>query len=168
MSKSVKDLTPATATHPGTALGDELDARNITAPQFSDLSGIDLASLYGIIDGSRKLTIYEMQCISKALEMDTEFWINMQVNYDSDVLKIKSNNMKSTQTANDVRVITTQVVSKVGLIPGNYFGVWSGYDVTVDVSGMHDKTHIQMYEGVRGAVNVLVKVDGSMNAVVIS
>ena len=92
MSINIKQLTPATAIHPGEILKDELKERGITQKEFAQLTGIPQTHLNEIIKGKRAINADIALIIAKALEMDAVLWLNLQSNYELDAAKINQKN----------------------------------------------------------------------------
>lgn len=85
-------FTPFQATHPGTLLADELEARAITPEDFAMHIGISLEYLNDFLQG--KCQIFPgMECLlEKSLGISAEYWLRFQHQYLSDIAIIKSLN----------------------------------------------------------------------------
>lgn len=92
MSVNVKQLTPATAIHPGEILKDELQERGISQKEFAQLTGIPQTQLNEIIKGKRGFNADIALVIGKALQMDAAVWLNLQSNYELDLAKVNEKN----------------------------------------------------------------------------
>ena len=73
-------------THPGEMLLKEFlqpdTLSEITREDFANHLGWTQVKLDGIIDLKHRLTAESAQDIADALEMEVEFWLNLQKNYD--------------------------------------------------------------------------------------
>ncbi len=86
---SVNDLIPADLFHPGEHLADELEARNLTQRAFSKATGLSSSVLNEIIKGKRDINPAIALKLEEALGISTETWMNLQVQYDLDVVRHK-------------------------------------------------------------------------------
>lgn len=89
MSINVKNLVSAHAIHPGEMLHDELIAREIKQNDFAKLIGYKPTQLNEIIKGKRDINADLALLIGKALEVNPEFWMGLQAQYDLDKVKIE-------------------------------------------------------------------------------
>lgn len=70
-------------THPGQMLLKEfLEPMQITQKEFAAHLGWTYARLNEIINGKRGISADSALCISQSLGMETEFWLNLQRDYD--------------------------------------------------------------------------------------
>lgn len=85
METKSKRLVPYIIVHPGGILKDELEARGISAADFSEQSGIALdelcALLAGKIDYNQKIS----EKLEKSLGIDASFWMALQKSYNEDL-----------------------------------------------------------------------------------
>ena len=74
----MNDLIPYLPTHPGEALKEELEARNISQRKFAEMIGMPYTALNEIANGKRSVTA------ETALKIEAEaiFWLNMQTRYN--------------------------------------------------------------------------------------
>lgn len=83
-NKIINNITPFIAIHPGEFLADEIKARKISVSQFSAISGIDLLSLYDLINGKCDITEAIADELENALKIPAYIWINLQNKFDID------------------------------------------------------------------------------------
>lgn len=95
---NINALVPAMAIHPGEMLLDELKSKKITQKDFAIQIGYQHSQLNEIIKGKRKITADLALLIEKSLEIDAEYWLNLQIQYDLNISKINEKN-KSTINA---------------------------------------------------------------------
>ncbi len=70
-------------THPGEMLLKEfLEPKNISQKAFAKYLGWTYARLNEIIHGKRNLTAESVLCLAEAFNMEPEFWLHLQKNWD--------------------------------------------------------------------------------------
>ena len=79
---TTKELIPFKATHPGLVLKDELIAREISQKEFAHSIEIQPSILYEIIKGKRAVTAEIALILEKALDIPSDFWMNVQTQYE--------------------------------------------------------------------------------------
>ncbi|WP_181885276.1 HigA family addiction module antitoxin [Pontibacter diazotrophicus] len=88
MKMNINELTPALAIHPGEHLLDELEARETSQQDFASMIGMKRSQLNEIIKGKRGINTETALYIGKALGMEPEIWLNLQKNYEADLIKL--------------------------------------------------------------------------------
>ena len=83
------DLVPGSAIHPGELLRDELEARNMKQIDLAKNLGIAKNVMSEIINGKRNITPVLAVKLEEALEIKAEFWMQYQVTYEIDKIRIK-------------------------------------------------------------------------------
>jgi len=111
--KTIDKLTPFVATHPGEILLDELEANEISQVEFAKLIGIRKSQLNEIIKGKRNINADLAILIESALEIDAEYWLELQRNYDLDKAKVEARNQKQIDAIEQLKYLKT-------LIPYNF------------------------------------------------
>lgn len=96
------NLTPFEATHPGDVIKDELEFRGISQRKLAEATGIAYSVLNEVLNGKRALTTDYALLIGKAIDIDAEFLIRMQTDYD---MQIAKKNPKLITRLNDIRKI---------------------------------------------------------------
>lgn len=76
------NLTPSEPTHPGEILREELECRGITQTRLANEMGIRVSLLNEIINDKRDFTIGYAMMVEAARDIDADFWMNMQSNYN--------------------------------------------------------------------------------------
>jgi addiction module HigA family antidote len=89
-----KDTLPAHATHPGVLLQDEIEYREIKQKDLAKQMHIAPTVLNEIIHAKRNITAELALKLEKALDIDAITWMNIQVKFDIDSLKIKERDSK--------------------------------------------------------------------------
>lgn len=90
--KELKQLTPLIATHPGEVLFDELEARGISQTDFAQQIGLKKSQLNEIIKGKRNVNAELALLFEKVLNINADYWLELQKNYDLDVARIEHKN----------------------------------------------------------------------------
>lgn len=68
--------------HPGEILSDELVARGVGMAKFAVQIGVSLETLRAILKGQAPVTTEVATALGRAFNTSTEFWLNLQRNYD--------------------------------------------------------------------------------------
>lgn len=100
------NLTPFEATHPGDVIKDELEFRGISQRKLAEATGIAYSVLNEVLNGKRALTTDYALLIGKAIDIDAEFLIRMQTDYD---MQIAKKNPKLITRLNNIRKIAAAV-----------------------------------------------------------
>ena len=82
MATNAKDIIPVRATHPGSILKRELQARNIKQKDFAKTIGMPAPNLSEIIKGKRSITDSIAIKLEEALGIPYQTWINLQSRYN--------------------------------------------------------------------------------------
>ena len=77
-----KRLIPKYNIHVGEIIKDEIDYRKISQKELSDSSGISTTIINEIIKGKRNLNVEYALKLEKALRIDAEYLMRLQVDYD--------------------------------------------------------------------------------------
>lgn len=88
--KIANDLIPASATHPGVLLKDEILSRGMKQIELADKIGVAKNVMSELISGKRNITADIAVRLEAALEIDAEFWMKYQAAYDIDKVRIKN------------------------------------------------------------------------------
>ena len=88
------NILPSEAMHPGEILREELECRGITQTELAKKIGISLSLLNELINGKRNFTIEYAMLIEAALDIDAEFWMNLQSAYDRNRIRHDSSFME--------------------------------------------------------------------------
>lgn len=81
------NLTSSYAIHPGEIIRDELEARGITQKQLALETGIPASVLNAVINGKRAVTTEYALLLEAALDIDADFWLKFQLDYNKQVAK---------------------------------------------------------------------------------
>ena len=83
-----KQIIPAFATHPGELIKDELVERKMTQKELAELTGIKPSILSETINGKRSISLNVAAALEKAFGIPTQYWMNLQTQYNIDSAKI--------------------------------------------------------------------------------
>lgn len=72
---------PAEAFAPGEFLLEELEERGWSQSDFAAITGKNLSLIYGIIKGTRPITIDTARAFADALGTSAEYWLNLEASY---------------------------------------------------------------------------------------
>lgn len=81
MATNAKPIIPAVATHPGTVLKKELQARGIKQKDFASVIGMPAPNLSELIKGRRNITEAIAMKLEEALKIPFHNWMNLQNRY---------------------------------------------------------------------------------------
>lgn len=87
--KVANDMIPAEALHPGELIADEIEYRGIKQKDLAKTTGIASTMLNEIIHGKRNITAQIAIKLEKALDIDAEYWMRLQMRYEIDSIRIK-------------------------------------------------------------------------------
>ena len=79
-------------THPGEMLADELEARGMTQKELAHDVGVSATFVSELIWGKKNVSLNVALKLEVALEIEAEFWINAQRNYNRGVAYLKAKN----------------------------------------------------------------------------
>ena len=101
METSSKYITPAIATHPGSILKRELKERGLKQKDFATLLGVDIANLSALLNGKCSVTKDMSIKLESTLGIPSKHWMNLQANYDYDLVKIKARSDEQKRSAKE-------------------------------------------------------------------
>lgn len=81
MATNAKEIIPAHATHPGSVLKSELQARGIKQKDFARIIGMPAPNLSELIRGKRHITESIAIKLESALGIPFQTWMNLQNRY---------------------------------------------------------------------------------------
>ncbi|WP_028668865.1 HigA family addiction module antitoxin [Runella zeae] len=107
-------LVPNQAIHPGLHLKEALLQKGIKQNEIAAETGIQASQLNEILKGKRSITPDFAILLGAVLNMDPEFWNNLQAQYNLDIAKIEKNVQEKVEAINNWKLIKP-------LIPVSYF-----------------------------------------------
>jgi HTH-type transcriptional regulator/antitoxin HigA len=84
IKKSANEIIPGDIFHPGEHIKDELEARELNQQYLVEKMGLSKSEISLLIHGHRNITPEIAVLLEKALGIDAELWMNLQVKYDLD------------------------------------------------------------------------------------
>lgn len=109
--KTTNDRMPGDIFHPGEYIKDELEARDMSQQELADKMKVSKSEMSLVIHGHRDINVRLAILLEKALGIDAEFWMNLQIKYDIDLVKhkmqksIKSAKLPPAKKANFKRLV---------------------------------------------------------------
>ena len=88
--KFANDMIPGNVIHPGEIIHDELDAREMSQQDLANKMKISKSEISLLLHGHRNITPMIAVLLEKALGIDAEVWMNLQVKYDIDIVRKKT------------------------------------------------------------------------------
>ena len=104
--------------HPGETISDVLEERGLTQKELAQRAGVSEAFLSDVIHGKKDISKSLAMGLEYALAVPTSFWLNLQANYDAELLALQEEN---TVHAEEISVLSCihEVVSylrKTGIL----------------------------------------------------
>ncbi|TCO10850.1 HigA family addiction module antitoxin [Natronoflexus pectinivorans] len=110
-----KSIVPHKATHPGTLIKDELEARpELKQKDLAKEIGVKASFLNEIIKGNRPITADIAILLEEALEIPADYWMKFQSQFEIDKARVKEKNINRIKNREIWKVIKEYV-------PVNYF-----------------------------------------------
>jgi HTH-type transcriptional regulator/antitoxin HigA len=118
MSKQRKnfanELIPGDIFHPGEHLKDEIDAREISQQDLAEATDLSKSEISSIVHGRRKITPKIAFKLELALGVKAEFWMNLQIKYDIDLIKREySKNLEKAKLSPTLRTRMKKLITSV-------------------------------------------------------
>lgn len=85
--KTANEITPTNLFHPGIALAEEIEYRQLTKKEVAEKMGISPTVLSEILSGKRAITSALAIKIEDALKINALYFLSMQMRYDYYTLK---------------------------------------------------------------------------------
>lgn len=74
--------------HPGETIADVLDERNISQAELATRTGVSPAYVSSVIAGKKDISSKFAMALEYALDVPKSFWLNLQANYDAELLEL--------------------------------------------------------------------------------
>lgn len=75
--------------HPGETIADVLEERNITQVELAARTGVSTAYVSKVIAGKKDISSNFAMALEYALGVPKSFWLNLQANYEAELLELK-------------------------------------------------------------------------------
>ena len=95
--------------HPGETIADVLDERNISQVELAARTGVSPAYVSNVLAGKKDISAKFAMALEYALDVPKSFWLNLQANYDAELLELNEANTITEQE----RAIRDQLVEIV-------------------------------------------------------
>lgn len=119
---STKIMIPFEATHPGTVILDEINARNISQKELAHELGVLPTFLNEILKGKRAITADFAILLEKSLGISADYWMKFQSQYDIDKARLKEKNIRKIELIEIWNIIKEYVpvnqLKKLGYLIG--------------------------------------------------
>lgn len=109
--KTTENTIPLLATHPGEILLDEIEANDFSQSDFAKKIGLNKSQLNEIIKGKRNINAELAILLEKALEIDAEYWLEIQKNHDLDKARINTKNQKRLEAIEQWKFIENKIAT---------------------------------------------------------
>jgi addiction module HigA family antidote len=84
-----RELVPQKRLHPGNVISDEIEARGLKKIAFAKMIGLSPSQLSELLKGNRHVSEDLALRLEKALDIDAEFWMRVQVKYNLDKKRLE-------------------------------------------------------------------------------
>lgn len=119
---TTKNIIPFEATHPGTVILDEINARNISQKELAHELGVLPTFLNEILKGKRAITADFAILLEKSLGISADYWMKFQSQYDIDKARLKEKNVRKIELIETWNIIKEYVpvnqLKKLGYLIG--------------------------------------------------
>ncbi len=119
---TTKNMIPFEATHPGTAILDEIRARNISQKELAHELDVLPTFLNEILKGKRAVSADFAILLEKALGISADYWMRFQSQYDIDKARLKEKNVRKIELIEIWNIIKEYVpvnqLKKLGYLIG--------------------------------------------------
>lgn len=78
--------------HPGETIAEVLEDRGISQIEFAKITGVSPAYISNIITGKKNISAKFAFALEYALGVPKSFWLNLQANYDAELLELNEEN----------------------------------------------------------------------------
>ncbi|MCD4772977.1 MAG: HigA family addiction module antidote protein [Bacteroidales bacterium] len=109
--KTTENTIPLLATHPGKVLLDEIKANDFTQSDFAKKIGLKKSQLNEIIKRKRNINAELAILLEKTLNIDAEYWLEIQKNYDLDKARINIKNQQRLEAIEQWKFIENKIAT---------------------------------------------------------
>jgi len=129
--------TPYEATHPGTLIADEIEARGLKQKDVAMELGVANTYLNEVIKGKRAITADFALLLEKSFGISAEYWMRFQTQYEIDQARLKVKLIERTESIELWQLIKqyvpVSIFTKLGLLSSslreNISLIWEIYEV---------------------------------------
>lgn len=87
MAAKITGISRDLIIHPGKTLGDILEVRGISQVELANSTGVSAAYISNVVAGKKNISAKFAQALEYALSIPKSFWLNLQANYDAELLE---------------------------------------------------------------------------------
>lgn len=109
---TTKTMIPFEATHPGTVIRDEINARNISQKELAHELGVLPTFLNEILKSKRAITADFAILLEKSLGISADYWMRFQSQYEIDKARLKEKNVRRIELIETWNIIKEYVPVK--------------------------------------------------------
>ncbi len=95
MAQNKHGLSRDLIIHPGETIAEFLEEKNMSQKELAIRCGVSEKHVRTVISGQKNISVDFAKKLEYALEIDTIFWINLQTNYDKDIIEFEKINNNS-------------------------------------------------------------------------
>lgn len=110
MVKSMNGLSRDLIIHPGETLQEVLEDRKMTQKELSVRTGVTEKHISEIVNGKKNISSSFAKKLEYALGIKASFWMNLQANYDQELLEFEERN---NVTKDEIEILKSLIKSKI-------------------------------------------------------
>ena len=103
--KNLAGLSRDYIIHPGETLAEVMEDRDMTQRELAVRTGMSEKHISTVIHGKKNISAAFARKLEYALGIETSFWMNLQANYDRELLEFEELNNSSLCLAKNVRIV---------------------------------------------------------------
>jgi HTH-type transcriptional regulator/antitoxin HigA len=108
------DFEPDWTVHPGRIVKEFLDDDEYTNEAFAKKVGWSVKFLEDLLDGKTSITNDMAEKFCKVLGMSKQFWLNLQANYEEDLIRLKKAKQQEKIVPEYHQPVLTPLTAKAG------------------------------------------------------
>jgi addiction module HigA family antidote len=112
IGKDTRELIPRKRLHPGYVINDEIEARGLKKSAFAKIVGLSPSQLSELLKGKRHVSEDLALRLEKALDIDAEFWMRVQVKYNLDKKRLEYAQNSQVMGVSEPEVIYKKIKQK--------------------------------------------------------
>lgn len=107
--------------HPGETIADVLEERGITQSELAARTNVSPAYVSNVITGKKDISSRFAMALEYALDVPKSFWLNLQANYDAELLELNEANTVTDEEKSVLQVLHEMIacLRKVQMIPND-------------------------------------------------
>ncbi len=114
LGKFADNLIPGDIFHPGEHLKDEIESREMSQQVLADKLNLSKSEISLIINGHRNITPTIAVKLEEVLGINAEFWMNIQIKYDIDLIRKKfQQNLQKAKISVEKKANMKKIITQV-------------------------------------------------------